>query len=118
MKLIDKDALVAKIESKKKYAQILGDNAINSSMQQFYDGMKQGCVDLLSFINTLEVKEVNLDESTRHNLLHEHISPLNEVLHQADLKVEMQYHKDIKNAFKAGFELGLKENSYDKEESD
>ena len=61
-KLIDKDALVAEIESKKKYAQTLGDNAINSSMQQFYDGMKQGCVDILSFIDTLEVKEVDLEK--------------------------------------------------------
>ena len=61
MKLIDKSALVAEIESKKKYAQILGDNAINSSMQQFYDGMKQGCIDILSTLDTLEVKEVDLD---------------------------------------------------------
>ena len=59
--LIDKDTLVAEIESKKKCAQTLGDNAINNSMQQFYDGMKQGCVDILSFINTLEVKEVDLE---------------------------------------------------------
>ena len=59
---IDKDALVAKIESKKKYAQTLGDNAINNSMQQFYDGMKQGCVDILSTIDTLEVKEVDLEK--------------------------------------------------------
>jgi len=62
MKLIDKDAVVTEIESKKKYARTLGDNAINSSMQQFYNGMKQGCVDLLSFINALEVKEVNIDK--------------------------------------------------------
>ena len=55
---IDKAAVVAEIESKKKYAKTLGNNAINSSMQQFYDGMKQGCVDILSFINTLEAKEV------------------------------------------------------------
>ena len=58
---IDKSELVAELESKKKYAQTLGDNAINGSMQQFYDGMKQGCVDTLSFINSLKVKEVNLD---------------------------------------------------------
>ena len=45
---IPKSALVAEIESKKKYAQILGDNAINSSMQQFYDGMKLACIDILS----------------------------------------------------------------------
>ena len=56
----------------------------------------------------VEVKEVDLDESARHYLLHEHISPLNEVLHQADIKVEMQYHKDIEDAYKSGFELGLK----------
>lgn len=56
---IPKSALVAEIESKKKYAQTLGDNAINSSMQQFFDGMKQGCVDILSFLNTLKVKEVD-----------------------------------------------------------
>ena len=40
----------------------MGDNAINSSMQQFYDGMKQGCVDILSSIDTLEVKEVDLNK--------------------------------------------------------
>ena len=56
---IDKSAVVAEIENKKKYAQTLGDNAINGSMQQFYDGMKQGCVDILSFLNTLKVKEID-----------------------------------------------------------
>ena len=60
MELIEKTAVKAEIESKRKYAQHLGDNAINSSMQQFYDGMKQGCVDILSSIDTLEVKEVNI----------------------------------------------------------
>lgn len=59
---IDKSALAAEIESKKKRAQILGDNAINGSMQQFYDGMKQGCVDILSLLDTLEVKEVDLEK--------------------------------------------------------
>ena len=58
---IDKAALIAEIESKKKRAQILGDNAINSSMQQFFDGMKQGCVDILSFLDTLEVGEIHED---------------------------------------------------------
>ena len=59
-------------------------------------------------LDTLEVKEVNLHKSARHYLLYEHISPLNEVLHHVDIKVEMQYHKDIEDAYKAGFELGLK----------
>jgi hypothetical protein len=64
-KYIDKDALVAELESKKKYAQTLGDNAINGSMQQFYDGMKQGCVDILSFVNSLKVVKVDLDEEIK-----------------------------------------------------
>ena len=52
---IDKSALITEIESKKKYAQTLCDNAINSSMQQFFDGVRQGCIDILSFIDTLKV---------------------------------------------------------------
>ena len=56
---IDKAKIMAEIERKKAYAQTLGDNAINSSMQQFYDGMREGCNNLLSFINTLEVNKVN-----------------------------------------------------------
>lgn len=62
MKLIDKDAVLEKIESMKNRAQILGDNAINVSMQQFYDGMKESCVEILSFLDTLEVKEADLEE--------------------------------------------------------
>ena len=75
---------------------------------EFARGQQDAFTDFEEFIRTLEVKEVDLDKSARHYLLHEHISPLNEVLHQADLKVEMQYHKDIEDAYKAGFELGLK----------
>lgn len=94
---IDKDALVTEIEELDNFWHL----SKSASGQAFVES-------LLSFINTLEVKEVDLDESARHYLLHEHISPLNEVLHQVDLKVEMQYHKDIEDAYKAGFELGLK----------
>ena len=70
---IKKSTLVAEIKKKEKYAQTLGDNAINSSMQQFYDGMKQGCVDILSFIETVETKEVDLEkelDTWRHNHFH------------------------------------------------
>ena len=73
MKLIDKAALVAEIESKRKYAQTLGDNAINSSMQQFYDGMKQSCVDILSFIDTLEVKEVDEQKERMSECPYRHV---------------------------------------------
>lgn len=65
MKLIDKEAVVAEIESEKNRAQILGDNAINGSMQQFYDGMKESCVKILSFLDTLEVKEVDLKKEIK-----------------------------------------------------
>ena len=59
---IDKSALVAEIKKRGYYAQTMSDNAINGSMRQFYDGMKQDCVDLLSFLNTIEVKEVDLEK--------------------------------------------------------
>jgi len=64
--------------------------------------------DVLYELNTIKMKEVYLDKSARNYLLNEHKSPLNEVWHQCDLKVEMQYHQDIENAYKAGFELGIK----------
>lgn len=44
------------------------------------------------------------DEAARHYLLNEHCSPLNVIMHQADIKAEMTYHKDIESAFKAGAE--------------
>ena len=100
MKLIDKDKVVAEIEKRRR------DWIYGSSIEAKYK--REECDDILSLLNTLEVKEANLDESARHYLLHEHISPLNEMLHQADLKVEMQYHKDIEDAYKAGFERCLK----------
>ena len=56
---IDKAAVIAEIEREKAYAQTLGDNAINSSMQQFFDGMKEGCNCLLNSINALEMKDVD-----------------------------------------------------------
>lgn len=100
MKLIDKDKVVAELE---KLYNLEYDNTSNLSC-----GKKIMLRNILLFLDTLEVKDVNLDESARHYLLYEHISPLNEVLHHADLKVEIQYHKDIEDAYKAGFKLGLK----------
>lgn len=75
---IDKSAVVAEIERLKR-----------NTFTNFDEGVNAAAQILLDFLDTLEVKEVNLDESARYYLLHEHISPLNEVLHQADLKVEM-----------------------------
>ena len=54
---IDKDAVVAEIEKlrdeahSKRYASL------------FQSGIESGCNQMLSFINTLEVKEVDLEKS-------------------------------------------------------
>ena len=101
---ISKSAVVAEIEKR-----MLRYEQERKTEPAYYDGLYTALEDLRDdFINTIEVKEVNLDESARHYLLHEHTFPLNEVLHQADLKVEIQYHKDIEDAYKSGFELGIK----------
>lgn len=68
MKLIDKSALVAEIERRKL-------NHID--LTEFNSGYKNAIFDILSILDDLEVREVDLE-------------------------------KDIKNAFKAGYELGLK----------
>lgn len=109
MELIDKAAIVAEI---KRRIDRNNENAASYSSNSEHDYLcrviEKVYKNLLSFLNTLEVKEVDLEEAARHYLLHEHLSPLNEVMHKADIKAEMQYHKDIENAFKAGFKLGLK----------
>ena len=49
--------------------------------------------------NTLTtIDEQEIKNKARHYLLYEHSSPLSEIMHQADIKAEMQYHKDIENA--------------------
>lgn len=113
MELIDKDDIIAEIERQLHYvnSRIEGYEKVDCARSNAYFrmlGNRSVLESIKDFLNTLETKEVDLDESARHYLLHEHISPLNEVLHQADLKVKMQYHKDIEDAYKAGFELGIK----------
>ena len=98
---IDKSEVVAEIESKRKYAQHLGDNAINGSMQQFYDGMKQGCVDILSFLDTLEVKEV--EEKPSDDLEEEIDKELHENWYGEYINLD-QFRESAKHFF----ELGLK----------
>ena len=101
---IDKFAVVAEIE---KIKHKLLDNIKSESDKEWAIRTAHQLNRIIWFINTLEVKDVDLDKEARHYLLNKHLSPLNEVMHQADLNAEMQYHKDIENAFKAGFELGI-----------
>jgi PleD family two-component response regulator len=102
---IDKSAVVAEIE---KIKHKLLDHIISESDKEWAIRTAHQLNRIIRFINTLEVKEVDLEKEARHYLLNKHLSPLNEVMHQADLKDEMQYHSDIENAFKAGYELGVK----------
>lgn len=107
---IDKSALVAEINRLKDCCyKICAWNLdfLKNTYPEHYYSIKT-YDKILSFTDTLEVKEVDLEKAARKYLLHEHLSPLNNILHQADLKTELQYHKDIETAFKAGFELGLK----------
>ena len=62
MELIDKDKIVAELKRLIAYSQNMEDNAINSSMQQFFDGMKEGYTDVLSSIQSIETKEVDLEK--------------------------------------------------------
>lgn len=56
---------------------------------------------------TSEENNFDLDKVAMNYLLHDHKSPLSIIMHQADLHSEIQYHEDIINAFKAGYELGI-----------
>lgn len=105
--LIDKSALVAEIERLKAEALLKKSQCKRSGLEKIMHQIGV-CNKILSFLDTLEVKEVDLDKEATRYLLYKHHSPLNEIMHKADLKSEMQYHKDIENAFKSGFELGLK----------
>lgn len=55
MKLIDKDKVVAEIERIRTYYEKL------QTIKQVYNGHIDNCNDLLDFLDTLEVKEVDLD---------------------------------------------------------
>lgn len=109
MELIDKAAVVAEI--KRRINELKG-NVWELGTHESHEcgAFHDICLyeDIRSFLDTIEAKEVDLEKAARYYLLHEHLSPLSNILHQANLKTELQYHTDIENAFKAGFELGLK----------
>ncbi len=88
--------------------------------EKFNDGELHAYKQILQFIDSFPeepscevnftTKSEDLEESARYYLLNNHVSPLNDIMHQADLKAEMQYHKDIENAFKAGAEWADQKN--------
>lgn len=113
---IDKSALVSEIERLKECNRKIcgGDFDFLKKVYPKHYYSTEIYNDILYFLDTLEVKEIDSDKEARHYLLHEHESPLSAVMHQTDLRIEMQYHKDIENAFKAGLKLGLKAQKGDK----
>lgn len=105
---IDKDAVVAEIYRRIALLESIGSEAILHDNYPVQYAMLATLKSLNFSINSLEMREVDLDKAARNYLLNEHLSPLNELMHKADLKAEMQYHKDIENAYKAGFNFALK----------
>ena len=75
MKLIDKDAVVAEIERELKnvnlnYVTVGSHPSDSDTNKKLQDGISKNLQILLSFINTLEVKEVDLEkeiEDVKHN---------------------------------------------------
>ena len=93
MKLIDKEKLLEKLKTLEK-------NLSASPIVVLKD--------VESLVESLEVKkEVDLEKESMNYLLNEHKSPLTKVMHGVDLGTEMQYHKDIQDAFKAGYNKAM-----------
>lgn len=75
MKLIDKDKIVAEIERELKninlnYVSAGSHSSDSDTNKKLQDGISKNLQILLSFINTLEVKEVDLEreiEDVKHN---------------------------------------------------
>lgn len=59
--------------------------------------------------NPIHNEDVDLEKESMNYLLNEHKSPLTKVMHGVDLWTEMQYHKDIQDAFKAGYNKAMEE---------
>ena len=79
MKLIDKDALVAEIE------RMLHETVNNTDGSPYYGGRAGAFTAILSFINTLEVKEEVLDEEGKTKLMK----------------------KCVHKAYKRGYDMGI-----------
>jgi hypothetical protein len=95
MKLIDKDAVVAEIERIKL---IIGNPfCLNNIAKASWVARKDTCEDILSFLDTLEVKEVDLEKE----------------IQTFSMELAMKenngdWEKDIRTTAKYFFELGLK----------
>lgn len=61
MKYIDTKRLIAEIERLQKENSFIANHAFNSNMRNFYDGEVDCCKQLLSFINSLQQEQPEVD---------------------------------------------------------
>ena len=98
MKLINKNALVAEIEKRKiiarEKAEIASDNS-NVPVAALWSGKENICIELLSLIDTLEVKEVDLEKEI-------------ELIKGDYEQVDVAWNNDFDYIARNFFELGLK----------
>ena len=94
---IDKDALIAQIERYiKQYKGVISSTEERPLIQSNFKGRITGYADILSFLDTLEVKEVDLEKEI-------------DVWYQkAPKEFEKVFYEDIEECAKHFFELGLK----------
>ena len=110
MEFISKTAVVAEIERRIKEYSKSEKECLDCEDCEYYSGEVDALENFRDeFLDTLETKDVDLDKESMNYLLNEHRSPLNDIMHKVDLKTEMQYHKDIQNAFKAGYNKAMEE---------
>lgn len=98
MKLIDKDALVAEIRRRQKIH--FNDYHINGNNSPADYGACNALTQILDFIDTIEVKEVDLDKEFESFL--DNIEGVPRMWHSDE---QIEWAKDIAQHF---FELGLK----------
>ena len=95
MKLIDKDALVAEIEKTEEISKDAADKAVDTYFKIHFDGWVTACRSILSFIDSLEVKEVDLDKEIDKEI-------------ETRWRGEYLFTSKFRESAKHFFELGLK----------
>ena len=91
---IDKSALMAEIEKTEEISKDAADKAVDTYFKIHFDGWVTACRSILSFIDTLEVKEVDLEKE------------MGKYLDAND--IEFSYQIKLLDFAKHFFELGLK----------
>lgn len=94
---IDKDALVSEIERRKNICNNVVTTSETPVYVDYYQGKAEAYRETLSFLDTLEVKEVDLEKETDKWYNNE-----------APKEFENVLYKDIEKCAKHFFELGIK----------